>query len=88
MGKLNAKQRNALPASDFAEPGERKYPVPDRSHAQNALARVSQHGTPAEKAKVRAKVAKAFPGLEQHETHPKLYTQDAHDKAHTKRHGK
>lgn len=80
MAKLNAKQRNALPASDFAEPGKRKYPVEDKNHAKNALARVSQHGTPAEKAQVRRKVAKAFPGLEQHSTHPKFYTKDKHDK--------
>jgi hypothetical protein len=59
MAKLTAEDRNRLPDSDFALPGGR-YPIPDRSHAQNALARVSQNGTPEEKAKVRAKVRARF----------------------------
>jgi hypothetical protein len=63
MAKLTAKKRKHLPASAFAEPGERKYPVNDKNHARNALARVSQFGTPAEKAKVRAKVHKKFPTI-------------------------
>ena len=62
MSKLNAKKRNALPGSDFAVPG-RKYPVPDASHARNALARVAQHGSPKEKAEVKAKVHTKFPGI-------------------------
>ena len=49
---------------DFAVPG-RKYPIPDRSHARNALARVSQHGTPTEKAEVRKKVKSKYPGIHQ-----------------------
>lgn len=60
MAKLTSKQRNALPSSDFAEPGSRKYPMPDRSHAANALSRVSQFGSPAEKSAVRAKAKKKF----------------------------
>jgi hypothetical protein len=62
MAKLTAKARKAIPKKDFALPGGR-YPVEDRSHARSALARVSQHGTPAEKAKVRAKVQEKFPGI-------------------------
>lgn len=42
MAKLTAKQRNALPSSAFAMPGERKYPVQDKSHAANAKARAQQ----------------------------------------------
>lgn len=42
MAKLNAKARKKLPASSFGEPGSRKYPMPDRSHAANAKARASQ----------------------------------------------
>lgn len=41
MAKLTTSARNALPDSVFAGP-DRSYPIPDRSHAQNALARVSQ----------------------------------------------
>ena len=63
MAKLTAKRRNALPGSSFAGPG-RSYPIEDASHARNALARVSQFGTAALKAKVRAKVAKKFPGID------------------------
>jgi hypothetical protein len=42
MSKLSSEKRNKLPKSDFGEPGERKYPIPDRSHAANAKARASQ----------------------------------------------
>ena len=62
MAKLTTKARTALPTSDFALPG-RRYPVEDRSHARNALARVSQHGTPAEKASVRRKVHAKYPSM-------------------------
>jgi len=58
--RLTTKQRNALPSSVFGIPGRRAYPLNDRSHAQNAKARVSQHGTSAEKATVRAKVKAKF----------------------------
>lgn len=63
MAKLTAKKRNALPASTFAGP-DRSYPINDASHARNALARVSQNGTAALKAKVRAQVHKKFPGIQ------------------------
>lgn len=71
-GGLTAASRKALPKSDFALPGKGKgpegkgpgsYPIEDKSHARNALARVSQHGTPAEKAEVRAKVHRKFPEI-------------------------
>lgn len=62
MAKLKAAQRNKPPAQSFAGP-ERSYPINDRSHAANALARVSQFGTAALKAEVRAKVHKKYPGL-------------------------
>ncbi len=41
MAKLSSAARNALPKSEFAGPG-RSYPVEDKSHARNALARASQ----------------------------------------------
>jgi hypothetical protein len=63
MAKLTYKQRKKMKTSEFAEPGERKYPIEDKAHARNALARVSQHGTPEEKAKVRKKVEAKFPGI-------------------------
>lgn len=63
MARLTYKERKNLPSSTFVEPGKRKYPIPDAAHGRNALARVSQHGSPAEKAKVRAAVHRKFPGI-------------------------
>lgn len=61
-GPLTTRGRNALPGAVFALPG-RRYPINDPNHARNALARVSQFGTPAEKSAVRAAVARRFPGI-------------------------
>jgi hypothetical protein len=72
MAKLTAGDRNKLPSSSFALPGKGEgksgkgsgsYPIPDASHARNALSRVSQHGSPAQKAAVRAKVHRKYPGI-------------------------
>lgn len=63
MAKLTAKRRKRLKTSSFAIPKERKYPINDRAHALNALARVSQYGTPTEKAKVRRAVHKKYPSI-------------------------
>jgi len=70
MSKLSYRARKALPTKDFAAPSKRQggkggYPIPDASHARNALARVSQFGSPALKAKVRAKVHAKFPTIGQ-----------------------
>lgn len=64
MAKLTAAARKKLPSKAFALPGGR-YPIEDASHARNALARVSQFGSPAEKAKVRSAVARKYPGIGQ-----------------------
>lgn len=61
MAKLTAKTRNALPAKDFAGP-DRSFPIEDKSHARNALARVANKG-PELKAKVRSKVKSKFPSI-------------------------
>jgi len=42
MSTLNEKKRDQLPESKFGLPDERKYPMPDKSHARNAKARASQ----------------------------------------------
>lgn len=42
MADLSIKRRKSLLKSDFGEPGSRKYPMPDKSHARNAKARASQ----------------------------------------------
>lgn len=63
-GRLTASERHALPRGDFALPGER-YPINDENHARNALARVSQHGSSDEKARVRSAVHRKYPGIGQ-----------------------
>lgn len=42
MATLSAKKRDSLKPSQFGLPDERKYPMPDKSHARNAKARASQ----------------------------------------------
>ena len=42
MTKLNAKDRNALPALEFAFPAPRKVPIEDSVHTRNAIARFNQ----------------------------------------------
>jgi hypothetical protein len=72
MAKLSTAQRKKLPKSQFALPGKGKgpegkgagsYPINNPSHARNALARVAQHGTAAEKKTVRAKVHAKYPSI-------------------------
>lgn len=63
MARLTTKERKSLPKSDFAEPGKRAYPIQNESHARNALSRVSQFGSPEEKAKVRAAVHRKYPDI-------------------------
>jgi len=41
------------------------YPIDTKKRAANALSRVSQHGTPAEKKQVRAAVKRQYPSIEQ-----------------------
>ena len=61
--ELSTRARDNLSASDFVFPDERSYPIQDESHARNALARVAQHGTPAQKAKVKAAVRRKYPNI-------------------------
>lgn len=72
MARLTYKKRKSMPKSAFAVPakktktnpaGKGAYPIQDEAHARNALARVSQHGTPEEKATVRRKVKARYPGI-------------------------
>lgn len=42
MAKLSEKKRDSLKDSTFGLPDERKYPMPDESHARNAKARAAQ----------------------------------------------
>lgn len=63
MAKLTTAARKRLPASSFGEPKQKKYPMPDASHAANAKARATQQVkkgalSPAAAARVRAKANK------------------------------
>ncbi len=73
-GRLTANERQSLPKSDFAMPGHGQgpkgagsgsYPIPDAKHGRLALAMVSKHGSPEEKARVRAKVHAKYPDIGQ-----------------------
>jgi hypothetical protein len=60
MAKLTAKKRKKIPTSQFAQPGKRKYPIHDCSHAANAKARSTQQKkkgkiSASTKAKIHAK---------------------------------
>jgi len=66
MAKLTTSARNSLSASQFALPGGR-FPVEDKAHARNALARASQGvkaGTlsSSQAATVRAKANRVLKG--------------------------
>lgn len=61
--ELTARGRKQISESNFVFPKERRYPIHDASHARNALARVSQHGTPAEQEAVRKAVKAKYPGI-------------------------
>jgi hypothetical protein len=74
MAKLTYKAREKMPKKEFALPAKKEggkggYPIPDKAHARNALARVAQHGTPAEKKEVKAKVHKKFPSIGHPQSH-------------------
>jgi hypothetical protein len=63
MAKLSYQQRKNLPSSAFAIPEKDGYPIQDAAHARNALARVSQFGSPTEKRRVRAAVRRRHPDI-------------------------
>jgi hypothetical protein len=69
---LNAKERRALPDSDFVFPGKGEgpegkqrgaYPINDKKHARAALAMAAAHASPEKEAKVKAAVKKKYPGI-------------------------
>ena len=43
--KLSSRARSRLPKSKFACPDIRKYPLTDKKHVRNAIARYAQSGT-------------------------------------------
>jgi len=63
MAPLTTKARKRLPSSSFVFPGKRAYPIDTRARGANALVRVAQHGTPSQKARVRAAVCRRYPSF-------------------------
>jgi hypothetical protein len=59
MAKLTSAERSALPSSDFVFPKERKFPIEDRSHANNAKARAADK-SPSVRSKVEAAVRRKY----------------------------
>lgn len=71
--RLSYEHRKDMPKKEFAIPsdktksnpaGKGAYPIEDKAHARDALARVSQFGTPAEKKEVREKVERKYPSID------------------------
>ena len=63
MAALTSRRRRRLPSSSFAIPSKRKYPVDTQARARNAISRVQQNGTAAEKRAVFRKVRSRYPSL-------------------------
>ena len=61
--RLTAAERRALPDSAFVYPATRRYPIPDKAHARNAMARVNQEATSGSPSKVARKVHRKFPSI-------------------------
>ncbi len=63
MAQLTYEERAHLPSNAFVFPKTRAYPIETEARARNALARVSQFGSPTEKKKVRIAVKRKFPKI-------------------------
>ena len=71
---LTTKQRNRLPASDFALPGRGSgkkgrgpgsYPIDTAGRARAALSRGAANASPTEDAKIKRAVARKYPEIKQ-----------------------
>lgn len=65
MAKLSTAKKNSESSKEFGLPKQRKYPMPDASHARNAKARASQMEhqgklSSADKKKIDAKADKVL----------------------------
>lgn len=65
MPKLTTEKRKKIPKKEFGLPGEKKYPMEDKSHARNAKARASEMErkgklSASSKAKIDAKADKVL----------------------------
>jgi len=76
-GRAHIKDKNFAVSAEDSPTGKPAYPIHDKAHAANALARVKQHGSPELRAKVYAAVAKAHPELAARSDVPAVRTQAA-----------
>ena len=67
-GRKRIKEKNFAIPSENGPGGTGRYPIHDATHARAAIQMVGKHGTPEEKARVHAAVAKKYPGLAQRST--------------------
>lgn len=58
-----AKAKSRYPGVKSFALGKGKYPINTKKRARSALSRISAHGTPAQKAKVRRAVKRKFPSI-------------------------
>ena len=63
MTMLTIEARKKLASKQIAMPEKRSYPIPDVTHAHNALSRVSQFGSAEEQAQVRGAVHRKYPEI-------------------------
>jgi len=59
MARLTAKTRAKVPASKFANPEKRRFPIQDKAHIRAAES-YERYASPAEKSKINAAAKKAF----------------------------
>lgn len=62
MSDLTTTQRKSLPRGQFADPAERKYPIHDKAHADNAAARLEQQKgsiSPGKYARIKSRIKAA-----------------------------
>ena len=62
MARLTKATRAAIPTAKFAGPN-RSYPIQDANHARAALSMSARYADSELKAKVRAAVARKYPGI-------------------------
>ena len=62
-GREHIKSKNFALNAKQSDTGKPAYPIHDKAHAANALARVKQFGSPKEKSEVYKDVARKFPEL-------------------------
>lgn len=69
MATLLAAVRNKMPKNEFTLPGKRAFPIPDKSHAIQAL-RMKGDADPAEQTEVTDKVKSKLPtvGIQKQKT--------------------